>query len=332
MKLKTLARKLDKSELPLVPLRELVVFPYMVVPFFVGRDTSIKAVEEAMAGDRLVFLACQKNNVDRPAPDDIYTAGTVAKILQMLKLPDGTIRVLAEGQERGIIHKYLRTKDLFHVSATTISRVLRAHGIDPCDERPERTTWNEFIKSHWDSLAAIDFFHKDIWTAHGLVRYMVLVVIDYKTRKVQIAGIIPQANGDWMKQMARNLTDPIDGFLKGKKYLVHDWDSLFTEAFKGILKAGGITCKKTSVACPNMNPFVERFVRSIKHECLNKMLIFGESHLRYCVNEYIEHYHTERPHQGIGNNIIEPQPQPKDGEIICHERLGGLLKSYRRAA
>jgi transposase InsO family protein len=229
------------------------------------------------------------------------------------------------------LHGYLKYLGI-QVSASTINRILRAHGIEPCPERPERTTWNEFIKRHWDSLAAIDFFTKEVYTVSGLVRFMVLVVIDYKTRKVQIAGIIPQAHGDWMKQMARNLTDPVNGFLKDKKYLVHDWDPLFTKEFKAILKAGGVRCVKTSVACPNMNPFVERFVRSIKSECLDKMIIFGERHLRYCVNEYIEHYHTERPHQGIGNNIIEPQPQSKDGEIVCHERLGGLLKSYRRAA
>jgi len=77
---------------------------------------------------------------------------------------------------------------------------------------------------------------------------------------------------------------------------------------------------------------VERFVRSIKYECLNKILIFGESHLRYVISEYMKFYHHERPHQGIGNNIIDPLPQPKDGKIVCQERLGGLLKSYRRAA
>ena len=180
-------------------------------------------------------------------------------------------------------------------------------------------------------MAAIDFFTTEIYTIKGLVRYMVLVVIDYKTRKVEIAGIVPQAYGDWMKQIARNLTDPIDGFLKDKKNLVHDNDSLFTKDFRAILRAGGIKCVKTSVACPNMNPFVERFVRSIKSECINKMLIFGESHLRYVVKEYMEHYHTERLHQGIDNKIINPPPQG-EGEIVCHERLGGLLKSYRRAA
>ena len=228
------------------------------------------------------------------------------------------------------LHGYLKYLGI-KVSSATINRVLREHGIEPCPDRPERTTWNEFIRAHWDSLAAIDFFTREVYTARGLVKYMVLVVIDYSTRRVEIAGIIPQAHGDWIKQMARNLTDPIDGFLRNKKYLIHDRDPLFTEAFREILRAGGVKCVRTTVASPNMTPFVERFIRSIKHECLNKMLIFGEKHLRYVVSEYISHYNHERPHQGIGNIMIDPLPQGK-GEIICHERLGGLLKSYRRAA
>ncbi|MHC4759085.1 MAG: integrase core domain-containing protein [Planctomycetota bacterium] len=223
--------------------------------------------------------------------------------------------------------KYLGIK----VSPATISRVLREHGIEPCPDRPERTSWNEFVRVHWESLTAIDFFSTEIYTLKGLVRYMVLVVIDYKTRKVEIAGIIPQAYENWMKQIARNLTDPIDGFLKDKKYLIHDRDTLFTEDFNMILKSAGIECKKTTAASPNLTPYVERFIRSIKHECLNKILIFGERHLRYVISEYISHYHTGRPHTGLNHNIIEPPPLGK-GKIICHERLGGLLKSYRRAA
>ena len=229
------------------------------------------------------------------------------------------------------LHGYLKYLGI-KVSPSTINRVLREHGIEPNPNRPERTTWNEFIKRQFSSMAGIDFFQKDIWTKHGLVKYMVLVVIDYKTRKVEIAGIIPQANGKWMKQIARNLTDPINGFLRNKKYLIHDRDPLFTKEFRAILRAGGVKPVKTTVASPNLNPFVERFVRSIKYECLNKIIIFGESHLRYVINEYMEHYHTERPHQGIGNTIITPLPQSKDGKIVCQERLGGLLKSYRRAA
>ena len=228
------------------------------------------------------------------------------------------------------LHGYLKYLGI-KVSSSTINRILREHGIEPNPDRPEKTSWNEFVKRQFDSMAGIDFFQKHIWTKHGLVKYMVLVVIDYKTRKVEIAGIIPQANGEWMKQIARNLSDPMNGFLRNKKYLIHDRDPLFTKEFRAILRAGGVKPVKTTVASPNLNPFVERFVRSIKYECLNKMLIFGEEHLRYVISEYMTFYHQERPHQGIGNIIIAPQPQGK-GEIVCHERLGGLLKSYRRAA
>jgi len=229
------------------------------------------------------------------------------------------------------LHGYLKYLGL-KVSATTISRVLREHGIELCPDRPERTSWNEFIKAHWDSLSAVDFFTVEVHTIKGLVRYMVLFCIDYATRKVKIAGIIPQAYGEWMKQKARELSDPFDGFLKDKKFLVIDRDPLFTQDFKAILKAVSIETIKTTVASPNLNPFAEHFVRSIKSECLNKMLIFGESHLRYVINEYIQHYHHERPHQGLNNNFIAPLPMPDNGKIVLHERLGGLLKSYRRAA
>jgi hypothetical protein len=156
-------------------------------------------------------------------------------------------------------------------------------------------------------------------------------VIDYATRKVEIAGIVEQAYGDWMVQMARNLTDPFCGFLKNKKYLVHDRDVLYTQEFIKTLKAGGVKPIKSMPMAPNFSPFVERFIRSIKSECLDRMLIFGEAHLRYCISEFVTHYHAERAHQGLGNTIIEPPPQGS-GKIVCQERLGGLLKFYRRAA
>ena len=219
----------------------------------------------------------------------------------------------------------------FKVSHQTIGNVIKKYRLQPSPERSKKTTWNEFISSHWESLAAIDFFTKEIHTIKGLRRYMVLVAIEYSTRKVQVVGIIEQAYGEWMEQMARNLSDPFDGFLKGKRYLIHDRDTLFTKAFRRILKASGIKTVRTTPMAPNLNPMIERFIRSIKSECLNKMIIFGEAHLRYVVSSYIDHYHQDRPHQGIGNEIIDPPPQG-NGEIVCHERLGGLLKYYRRAA
>ena len=223
--------------------------------------------------------------------------------------------------------KYLGYK----VCPKTISNVLKKHGLQPDPDYKRQTTWNEFVKSHMQSLAAIDFFSVEIYTLSGLTRYMVLVVIDYASRKVEIAGIIEQANGQWMKQIAKNLTDPIDGFLKGKKYLIHDRDTLFTKEFREILKSADKKPLRTPPLSPNLNPFIERFIRSIKSECLNRMLIFGERHLEYLTHQYVQHYHGERAHQGLDNEIIEPLPQG-ESEIVCHERLGGLLKFYRRAA
>jgi len=219
----------------------------------------------------------------------------------------------------------------FKVSIATIGNVLKKAGLEPQPDRQRKTTWKEFIQSHWQSLAACDFFTTEVYTIKGLTRYMVFVVIDYATRKVEIAGIVEQAYGDWMVQMARNLTDPFCGFLKNKKYLIHDRDVLYTKEFVKTLKAGGVKPIKSMPLAPNFSPFVERFIRSIKSECLDRMIILGEAHLRHCITEYISHYHTERAHQGLDNTIIEPPPQGT-GEIVCQERLGGLLKFYRRAA
>ena len=219
----------------------------------------------------------------------------------------------------------------YRISHTTIDKVLKRNGYDPSPDRARRTRWSEFLRSHWESLAAIDFFTTEIYTWLGLTRYMVLVTIDYATGKVEVVGIIQQAYGQWMSQAARNLTDQFSGFLKDKRYLIHDRDPLFTKEFRGILRSSGIKPIRTLPMAAHLNCIVERFVRSIKSECLDGMLIFGERHLEYIIREYMEHYHTERARQGLNNEIIEPPPQG-EGEIIWQERLGGLLKSYRRAA
>jgi hypothetical protein len=148
--------------------------------------------------------------------------------------------------------KYLGYK----VCPKTISTILKKHGLEPDPDRKRQTTWNDFVKSHMQSLAAIDFFSVEIYTFRGLTRYMVLTVIDYATRKVEIAGVIEQANGKWMKQIAKNLTDPIDGFLKDKKYLIHDRDTLFTKKFRQILKSAGLKPLRTPPLSPKLSPFI----------------------------------------------------------------------------
>jgi transposase InsO family protein len=137
-----------------------------------------------------------------------------------------------------------------------------------------------------------------------------------------------------MKQVARELTNHEDGFLQGKRYLIMDRDTKFSESFRTFLSKEGVEPVRLPPRSPNMNAHLERFFGSLKSECLDRLILFGERSLRNAVNQYLEHYHTERPHQGMGNRLLEPfdQPTTADGKIESTERLGGLLRSYRRAA
>ena len=224
------------------------------------------------------------------------------------------------------------TKLGHNVCSSTVSNVLHADGLDPVPDR-DKLSWDDFLKTHWDSLAATDFFTVEVWQRFQLVRCLVLFVIDLPTRKVEIVGIAPEPDGQWMKQMARNMTDCFCGPLKGKTMLIHDRDPLFTKVFADILKVAGVSCKKLPPRSPNLNAYAERFVRSIKHECLNKMIFFSEKQLRHVTQCYVDHYNTERPHQGVGNVPIEPaEEQTVVGKIQCKQRLGGMLKHYYRNA
>ncbi len=220
------------------------------------------------------------------------------------------------------------------ICKTTVRRVLKERGIAPAPERSRKTTWNEFIQNHWDSLAACDFFTVEVWTPFGLVCHMVFFVIELSTRRVEIAGIAPDPNGSWMNQVARNLTDCLDGFLVGKRYLIHDRDPLYTSQFTMTLAAAGVRCVKLPPKSPNLNAYAERYVRSIKSECLDRMIFFGEKHLRHVVTEYVAHYHVERNHQGIDNRLIERSGDHSEevGPIQLRTRLGGMLKYYYRTA
>jgi len=141
-------------------------------------------------------------------------------------------------------------------------------------------------------------------------------------------------NEPWMTQMARNLTDCEDGFLQGKRYLLMDRDGKFCPAFQAILEIEGVEPVLLPPASPNLNAHQERFHRSIKEECLDRMIFFGENMLWRAVRQYIDHYHGERNHQGLGNRIIEPGEEVgrAEGAIEYRERLGGLLRYYYRKA
>ncbi|MCL2646953.1 MAG: integrase core domain-containing protein [Phycisphaerales bacterium] len=220
------------------------------------------------------------------------------------------------------------------ISWQTVRRIMREEGLLPEPNEPRRMSWKTFLKSHFQSMAGCDFFTVETWTPRGLIRFYVFFVIDLCSRHVKIAGITHSPNEEWMLQQARNLTDSESGFLKGKRFLIHDRDPLFTTKFRKTMRQGGVRTLKMPRRSPNLNAYSERFVQTIKNECTNKMVFFGEKHLRYTLDEYLEHYLKERPHQGVGNQILTAPAQapPDRGRVYCRERLGGLLKSYYRKA
>jgi transposase InsO family protein len=222
----------------------------------------------------------------------------------------------------------------YRVAPNTVRNILKKHGIEPAPERAKRTSWQTFLKAHWDALAATDFFTVEVWTAHGLTTYYVLFFIHLSTRYVSIGGITAAPNGTFMKQVARNMTDAEDGFLLEKLFLIMDRDTKYTEEFRGHLDREGIKPIQCPVRAPNCNAFAERFVRSIKEECLNRIIFFGETSLRRAIREYMAHYQAERNHQGVGNRLLETQATgcPAHGPIHCGERLGGMLNYYHREA
>lgn len=222
----------------------------------------------------------------------------------------------------------------YDVHWQTVRRVMLDAGLLPDPERPYKTSWKTFIQAHWEIIAACDFFTVEALGLKGLQRYLIFFVIDVASRRVEIAGIHEQPCETEMVQYARNLTDSANGFLKGKRVLIHDRDPLYTNKFTQTLRAAGVRCLKTPKQSPNLNAYAERFVWSIKHECIDKMIFFGEHAVRHVVTQYAEHYNKERPHKGLDyRRPVEPEtPPPEDGKIVCRERLGGLLRSYERAA
>jgi transposase InsO family protein len=221
------------------------------------------------------------------------------------------------------------------IDKITVRNILRRHHLDPAPQRRKSgMSWVQFLKLHWEVLAATDFFTVEVATWHGLVTYYVLVVIELSTRCVEIAGITPHPTAAFMQQCARQLTDPFDGFLVGKRYLIHDRDTKFTQVFDALLKDNGVAPVLLPPRSPNLNAHCERFVRSIKEEALNQVVMVGERAL-YCVmHHYLAHYHTERHHQGLDNQRItrEEAIGSQTGHVVRRERLGGLLRYYYREA
>ena len=193
------------------------------------------------------------------------------------------------------------------ISDTTVANILKAHGIEPAPDRRRQSTWKGFLQAHWDVLASVDFTTIEVWTKSGLVTCYLLFVMELATRDgCTSPDCTANPDESWMCQAARNLSDAEDGFLRGKKYLLMDRDTKFSEAFRTILEQAGVEAVRLPPRSPNLNPNLERFMRSVKEECLERMIFFGERSLQIAVAEFLSHFHAERNHQGLGNRLIEP--------------------------
>jgi putative transposase len=173
------------------------------------------------------------------------------------------------------------------ISDSTVGNLLKASGIEPAPDRQRKTSWRTFLKSHWEVLAAVDFTTVEVWTKNGLATYYLLFTMRLATRRVCFAGLTLSPHSGWMQQVARNLTDSIDGFLNNSSYLLLDRDTKYSEAFCEILKRARIKIVRLPPQSPNLNAHLERFMRSIKSEALERMIFFGEHSLHATVKSYL---------------------------------------------
>jgi putative transposase len=222
------------------------------------------------------------------------------------------------------------------ISDQSVGNILKRHGISPAPKRRQAVRWKDFIRSHMAVLAGVDFFTVEVLTLKGLVTYYVLFFIHLESRRICIGGMTPYPDEKWMNQQARNVTLQDWGFLSGCRYVLHDRDTKFSLSFRQTMESGSVQTIRLPPKSPNLNAYAERWVRSVKGECLSKLILFGERSLKLALRQYEVHYHQERNHQGKQNRLLFPRCKgvsvSSHEAVRCKERLGGLLKYYRKQA
>jgi hypothetical protein len=180
------------------------------------------------------------------------------------------VRIAIENRAWGYTRIVGALSNLGHnLARSAVANILKRNGIEPATERSRKASWKEFLAQHWEMIVAADFFAVEVWTSKGLQRFIILFFIELSSRRVQIGGISAAANGLWMGQIARNMTDSVDGLLTGKRYLIHDRDPLFTDDFVRTLKDAGVESVKLPPRSPNLNAHAERFVRRSRNPVWN---------------------------------------------------------------
>ena len=221
--------------------------------------------------------------------------------------------------------------NLGHIlSDRAVGDILKRNGIPPAPKRG--SSWADFIEKHKHVISATDFFTVEVVEPQGLRTIYVLFVIQIASRQVHLAGLTSHPNAAWMRQVATDLTKP-GGFLEGQQFLIHDRDSKFCRTFRNLIESAGVKSVRLPPRSPDLNAHAERWIGSIRRECLSRFIVLGEKALQRIVSEFLIHYHGERNHQGVGNRLLFPGEELRQtGAISTRERLGGLLKYYFREA
>ncbi len=230
----------------------------------------------------------------------------------------GYSRILAE----------LKKLRIQRLSRNTVKNILKAHGFDPAPKR-EKDSWDAFLKRHLETLWACDFFTKTIWTLLEPKTFHTFFFLHVRTRKVYLAGITDRPDQSWTAQQANRAKLPLGGTRNRPALLIRDRDKKFSAAFDEFFRVNHVQVKPIPFRSPNLNPYAEGWVGTIKRECLDHFIVFGERHLRYLVREYLDYYNSERAHPTLADGMPWRHRTPVlTGRLRSSSRLGGLLRGY----
>jgi putative transposase len=222
------------------------------------------------------------------------------------------------------------------IAKSTVKNILKEHGLDPGPKRGEGI-WTDFLKRHAATLYACDFFSKKVITLPGVVEVFVLFFIHVSSRRAHIAGMSTKPTQAWTGARAREALGFLAGHAGERPILLRDHDTKFEGGFDAVLQESGVRVQKVGPRALNLNAVAERRAQTVQRESLDHFVVFGDAHLGYFLDQFLEHYHLERPHQGLGNRPLSGADPPPliataSGDIECEQRLGGLLRHYRRQA
>lgn len=274
----------------------------------------------------------ERRSQGKPPAKKMGRKGTSETIRQIV------VRLAREnGWGYGRIVGELRKLRIRCVGRTTVRTILKEEGVHPSPKRG-KGSWDEFIKIHADTLWQCDFFSKMVMTSSGLRHAYVLAFLHVDSRRVICSPATIKPDDKWVTTQAQSMLEQARGMNLPVSYLVRDLDFKYSNGFDQVFTSAGVAIEPTAPRAQNQNAFVERWIGSIRGECLNRFIAFGLGHLDHLVSSYLDYYHQARPHQRKENKPLlgvwpeVDDPPDKAEEVVCREWLGGVLKHYERRA